>query len=165
MFYLTHFQCIYSMIILVYCHQSLLNCNYFFFKGQWQDVFPCMISKAAAVELICSGTCGTHDGELRMVCLICGFLLFTSALNFYLKVPSCKSHISWMQRLFFRHLLCLSAKRRYCGSANSIQKGCGQWLTFRLTWSENHHFQGPPPSGGDFLLVALFKMLPMAIPW
>ncbi|CAO2821144.1 unnamed protein product [Amaranthus hypochondriacus] len=35
--------------------------------GRWQDMFPCVISKAAAVELICSGTCGTHDGELRML--------------------------------------------------------------------------------------------------
>ncbi|CAO2838886.1 unnamed protein product [Amaranthus hypochondriacus] len=35
--------------------------------SRWQDTFPCMISKAAFEELVCSGVGGTRDGELQLL--------------------------------------------------------------------------------------------------
>ncbi|XP_021842105.2 homeobox-leucine zipper protein ROC5 isoform X2 [Spinacia oleracea] len=37
------------------------------FPRQWQDMFPCMISKAATVEVLFSGAGGTRDGEIQLM--------------------------------------------------------------------------------------------------
>lgn len=36
-------------------------------QNQWQELFPCMVSKAATIDVICSGEGSNRDGAVHFV--------------------------------------------------------------------------------------------------
>jgi hypothetical protein len=40
---------------------------YFFLQNQWKEMFPCLISKAATVDIICKGESSNKNGAVQLV--------------------------------------------------------------------------------------------------
>ena len=51
------------IIILLTCIRYLLC----FLQNQWQEMFPCLISKAATVDVICNGEGSNRNGAVQLV--------------------------------------------------------------------------------------------------